>query len=128
MFHSINFLGSSLPEDITTLNILATSHELAIFVWLVPTISYTPEVYTIQYRSLGADVVGPLMMSEPIQGTTDLSATNQDFRVVVDDLLPGTTYSYSLVATNLNGSVITPPLTFTTRDPSEYMCGDIIIQ
>ena len=122
LIFSLNLLlGSSLPQDITTLRVSATSHELAIFTWFVPSISYTPETYILQYQSLGGEVSGPVMMTDPILGTTDLSATNQEYQVVVDNLLPGTTYTYYLVSTNVEGSVLTPPgRTFTTQNPSEY--------
>lgn len=64
-------------------------------------ITYTPETYRVVYRELLDDEVqGPTQASEVVNGTTNLTALNVEYTVVIRNLRPGTSYSYMIVTNN----------------------------
>ena len=83
----------------------------------MPSISFTPEVYTVEYRVIqDSDSFGPIMSME-IQGNPNLTVTNERFQAVIEGLTPSTTYSYRIVSTNQNGVEVTSSTDFTTQQP-----------
>lgn len=69
--------------------------------WLVPSIAFTPENYSIEYspnhRNLDIN-------SQSLQGSTNLTATDIMYSLILFDLLPFTQYYYRVVSTNLVGT------------------------
>lgn len=91
----------------------ALSFEQAEIQWLVPSIVYTPENYTVVY---GTDENMLNYTSSVIVGSNDVTATNQIHNVTLSELQPSTTYYYTVTARNIVGenrsnvrSVTTPP-------------------
>ena len=99
------------------------SFELAIIQWTVPFTTYIPEMYRIVYNELIDDEVpAQTMASDLINGTTDLTAQNVQYAAVLRSLRPGTSYSYSISASNTVSTRFTPSATFFTSPARKYEC------
>ena len=83
-----------------------------VITWLVVTIAFDQENYTVQY---GRDMA-VLQSSDVIMGNTDFSAINDTFSVTITGVIPFTTYYYVLIATNSIGSTSSNITTFTTSE------------
>ncbi len=63
-----------------------------------------------------------------IYGNAGVEAGTQTFTVPLQDLAPGTTYHYRIVATNVFGTVYGPDVTFTTTTyPTATLSGQITL-
>ncbi len=109
--------GPTLPNFIFQYAALPSSN-LTIIEWYVPSISFTPEVYTVQYHVIqDDDSFGPIMMTMEVQGNPNVRVTNERFQAVIEGLAPSTTYSYRIVSTNQVGDRMTSFTNFTTQQP-----------
>ena len=82
-------------------HIASVSHNLAIIHWTVPRVTYTPETYHVQYSPLTSENETTLLMkSPPIEGTTDLTAIDTEYDIVLKGLDSGTTYVANIVSNN----------------------------
>ncbi|XP_065904304.1 receptor-type tyrosine-protein phosphatase delta-like isoform X2 [Dysidea avara] len=92
--------------------------------WVVPTIVFDQETYTVQY---GTDMTMLQSTSELIQGSSNRNVTNGNFFVNITGLTPFTRYYYVITATNTVGSTSTAIMNFTTDEtapsiaPMEFM-------
>lgn len=69
--------------------------------WLVPSIAFTPENYSIEYSPNHGNLD---INSQSLQGSTNLTATDIIYSLILFDLLPFTQYYYRVVSTNLLGT------------------------
>lgn len=83
--------------------------------WLVPQVLYTPERYYIAY-GLESTILDSV--SDTVDGTMELTATNLHYSHTLYGLHPFTQYYYKLVAENSfpNGSSETTVFTFLTTE------------
>lgn len=79
----------------------------------MPEIAYTPENYTVQFH--GLDLQSEVKHSEEIVGTTDILATNLSYTVMLTELEEANKYSYTVQASNCNGTTSTEARNFTTH-------------
>jgi hypothetical protein len=79
----------------------ALSSAFASVQWLIPTIIYTPENYTVIY---GRDMTQLNYSSDVIVGASSITATNDLYSVTLTGLEPNTTYYYQVIATNSIGA------------------------
>ena len=105
--------GASLPVQPTELTAIGITHNSATIRWTVPSLSYDPEIYVVQY-GLAADnlsmtsavVMGtltPMNYMDGQQGTVELTGLNRL-----------TTYYYRVMATNSEGPTLSVVETFNT--------------
>ena len=80
--------------------------------WVVPLVVYSPEIYVVMY---GTSEGALDLMSDAVQGSSDITATNEHYSVVLRNLDLETTYHFQIVATNSFESTSTNTLTFTTQ-------------
>ena len=115
-------LGASNPVRPIDIVHTTLSSELAVILWLVPQVSYTPETYVIIY---GTDRMTLNYTSEMILGNTDVTAMNQIYTATLRGLQPNTRYYYQVVATNsigMNSSVVAEVVTPLPGTIMLYIC------
>ena len=98
------------PINVTAVNILYNG---ATITWIVSSIAYTPEQYTIQYGLQSNDLSNN---STIVSGSTDFSSTNDMFSISLTNLIHDTTYYYQVTATNTEGSINSDTKSFKTRE------------
>ena len=81
--------------------------------WVVPSIVFDQENYTVQY---GTDMTILSNTSEIVPGSSDRNVTNGNFSINITELTPFTRYYYTIVATNTVGSTRTRIMNFTTDE------------
>lgn len=108
MYH----VGPSSPVPIEQYGVIGVSFELAIIQWTVPRVAYVPETYMVVYSEVTE--VSQLQVSEVVMGTTNLTSVNDEYTIVIRNLLPDTLYSYQISASNIIVTRFTPDATFTT--------------
>ena len=80
--------------------------------WLVPRVAYTPESYVVMYGTSG-DTLD--QTSETVQGSSNITSTNEHYSIVLRDLDHDTTFYFEIVATNSFDSIDTDTMIFTTQ-------------
>ena len=85
--------------------------------WVVPSIVFNQENYTVQY---GTDMTILLNTSEFVQGSSNRNVTNGNFSINITGLTPFTAYYYTIVATNTVGSTRTRIMNFITDETGGY--------
>lgn len=103
------------PAPIFNYHVYGVSTELAVLDWIVPHITYTPETYYIQYRQSSEDGGDMIFMSSIVAGSSNLSAQDVEYSIVLDGLRSGTFYIANIVANNTFGGVISPEISFATN-------------
>lgn len=116
--HIFFFLGSISPAPIEQFGVYGVSFELAIIEWTVSRITYTPETYQVVYRQVGDSE--ELIYSEEVIGTTNLSATNTQYSVVITNLQPNSMYTYNISARNVGVTRSTQNTSFSAIDSGEF--------
>ena len=86
--------------------------------WVVPSILFDKENYTVQY---GTDMT-VASTSDIVPGSSDRNVINGDFSINITTLTPFTRYYYTIVATNTVGSTRTRIMNFTTDETGECVC------
>ena len=113
LFISI-FAVPNLPAPVANYHVFGTSSRVAIFHWIVPRITYTPERYYIQYRARGEDSNSETFTSPIVEGTSNFTARNVEYDIVLDGLSSGTSYTANIVANNTFGSQSSTDIPFAT--------------
>ena len=80
--------------------------------WIVPSVAYSPESYVVMYGT-SEDALD--LTSDTVQGSSDITSTNEHYSVVLRNVDFETTYHFEIVATNSFNSTSTDTLTFTTQ-------------
>ena len=96
------------PTHVTVANVSSNS---VIIQWTVRLISYTPEQYMIQY-GLVLNILN--QTGTTVNGNRNVSVVNETQVLVVDSLLPETTYYFRVIARNALGPTQSEIGTFTT--------------
>ena len=91
----------------------------AIISWLVGSIAYTPESYTVIY-GLNAELLNNYT-TDAVQGTMDISARDQVYSATIIDLTPFRQYYYKIIATNSYESTQSSTNTFHTMTSGKYI-------
>ena len=110
-----------VPPFLPILNDVTTTPYSVNISWVIPTIVFDQENYTVQY---GTDMTMLLNTSELVQGSNDTNAINGMFSVNITRLTPFTTYYYVITATNRINSTNTSVRNFTTDQTG--MCTDYL--
>lgn len=99
------------PEQPTNVTVVYVSSSSATIQWTVTLISYTPEQYVVQF-GLRQNQLNQTGFT--VNGNQNLSVVNETHTVVIDALLPDTTYYFRVVARNAFGSTHSRIGAFTT--------------
>ena len=78
----------------------------------IPAIAYTPEKYHVQF--IGFEFQNVLAYSELVTGTSDITATNLVYTIMLSDLEEDNTYNFTIVSSNCQGNSSTGFASFTT--------------
>lgn len=96
-FYPHIYVGPRNPSQPTAVQYTNTTHSTATIEWRIPTITYTPETYYVEYGT------SPTSLNEQtsiIGSGSDLTLSNEIYSVVITGLLSNTTYYYRVVASN----------------------------
>ena len=99
---SIRAVNVATSIRMTTTNITFT----------IPTIAYTPENYSISY--VGHELQSTITDSMTVMSSSNISATNEQYSIILSGLEEDNTYSFTIVSTNCIGSTNTSMMNFTT--------------
>ena len=91
----------------------------------IPTIAYTPENYSISYKGLKLQTT--ITDSVTVMSSSNISATNEQYSIMLSGLEEDNTYSFTIVSTNCIGSTNTSIMNFTTQPDckSKHFCSYI---
>ncbi len=94
---------------------------MALIEWTVSQIAYTPETYRVIYRQVtDDDNINSPQVSELVMGTSNLSAVNTLYSVVIRNLQPNSLYSYQISATNTQVTRFTQDGLFSTFNSGKF--------
>ena len=116
------YIAQSLPNEAvyvaarpgpTTVNITFT----------ILNIAYTPENYSISYE--GLELQTTITDSMTVMSSSNISATNEQYSIMLFGLEEDNTYSFTIVSTNCIGSTNTSIINFTTQPDckSKHFCS-----
>ena len=115
-------IGPTLPNPPADLTITAKHAQEVIVEWFVTKISYTPEIYTVQY-GIEED---ELVYFSSINSSDDITLTDQMFNLKLTGLRGSTKYYYRLLTTNSFASVVSSTKTFTTPQHCKFLTTKLI--
>ena len=105
-----------MPVNLTVTNV---DRKTADILWVVPNYAFGTETYIVQY-GLMDDALN--METDLVFSGLDLSVTDQQFWVTIEDLQPFTQYYFRVVATNILTSTSSDIETFKTSKTSYSVC------
>lgn len=111
-------VGPTLPNPPVHITVATLSHDQAVVEWTVSSISYTPEIYHVQY---GLSPESMNSTSNATKITTDIHATNMLFSLPLTGLLFKHTYFYRVVAENSIGITESSVANFSTSSPGRNL-------
>ena len=109
-------IGPTLPAAPMPLDNITTTASSAVVSWLVGSITYTPESYTVVY-GLSADTLNNT--TEAVQGTMDVAAVDMVYSTTIGGLAAFRQYYYRIIATNSFRSTQSSINTFCTMMSGE---------
>ena len=86
---------------------------MANITFTIPTIAYTPENYSISYE--GHELQTTITDSMTVMSSNNISATNEQYSIMLSGLEEDNTYSFVVASTNCIGSTNTSMMNFTTQ-------------
>ena len=113
------------PTNILSSLINSTSVNVS---WIIESVTYTPEIYTIYYWASTCD---NNTYNTVVKGSTVLEEftkqTNTLYTAILIDLLPATNYNYYVSSDNTYGHSNSLNKTFTTQEMSKKQCTLVFI-
>ena len=91
--------------------------------WIVSTIAYTPEEYFAVY---GLGTTSLTHESSIVNGNTNFATRNEVFSVVLNDLIPDTTYYAAVMSMNSYGSTQSYTISFETVPLRKYLSMSLL--
>ena len=117
-----SFIAQSLPNEAAYVAI-STGPSMTNITFTIPTIAYTPENYSISYK--GLELQTTITDSVTVMSSSNISATNKQYSIMLSGLEEDNTYSFVVVSTNCIGSTNTSIMNLTTRPDckSKHFCS-----
>uniref|UniRef100_A0A1X7SJP2 Fibronectin type-III domain-containing protein n=1 Tax=Amphimedon queenslandica TaxID=400682 RepID=A0A1X7SJP2_AMPQE len=101
----------SLPVAAT--NVTATpGTTTAAISFIIPNIAYTPEAYSVKYTGITFQTTEQTSMIR--MSSDNITATNQEFTIMLTGLEEDNTYTYTVDSTNCLGTTSTVQMSFST--------------
>ena len=115
------FIAQSLPNEAVYVA-ASTGSTTANILFTILTIAYTPENYSISY--VGHKLQTIVTESMSVMSSSNISATNEEYSIMLSGLEEDNTYSFVVVSTNCIGSTNTSIMNFTTQPDckSKHFC------
>ena len=113
------FIAQSLPNEAEYVS-ASTGPTTANITFTVLNIAYTPENYSISYE--GLELQTTITESTTIMSSSNISATNKQYSIMLSGLEEDNTYSFVVISTNCIGSTNTSIMNFTTRSDCKSKC------
>ena len=105
------FIAQSLPVPAT--NVMADPGTTAAAIsFIIPNIAYTPETYSVKYT--GAILQTTQATSIIRMSSSNISAINEEFMIMLTGLEEDNTYTYTVDSTNCLGTTSTVEVSFKT--------------
>ena len=111
--YCIPLCTGSLPPNVPTLLNSIAGQTQATISWIVTSIAYTLETYSVEY-GIRVDDLG--MTKNLLGGSNDSAAINQAYSLTITDLEPFTQYYYAVTAHNSFTSTESSIQTFRTAE------------
>ena len=109
-------IAQSLPVPAT--NVTATPETTtAAISFIIPNIAYTPETYSVKYT--GAILQTTQATSIIRMSSSNITAINQEFAIMLTGLEEDNTYTYTVDSTNCLGTTSTVEMSFITLPACE---------
>ena len=86
--------------------------------WVIPSVTYTPETYTIHYHSLSCPHNGSVSVTGNTSVEVFTQQTNTQYSKSIDGLKPGIIYTFYVSSMNTEGHTISDNETFYTFESS----------
>ena len=111
LFQFLSFTVISLPDVATNVmsSVGATTANIS---FIIPTIAYTPENYTIRYTGETFQTTQATSMLR--MSSDNISTVNERYMFTLRGLEEANTYIYTVDSTNCNGTTSTAVMNFTT--------------
>ena len=117
---SLFILGPNYPLKPTNILSSSINSTSVIVSWIIESVTYTPEIYTIYYWASTCD---NNTYNTVVKGSTVLEEftkqTNTLYTAILIDLLPATNYNYYISSENTYGYSNSLNKTFTTQEMSK---------
>ena len=115
------FIAQSLPNEAVYVA-ASTGSTTANISFTILNIAYTPENYSISYE--GHRLQTTINESVMIMSSSNISATNEQYSIMLSGLEEDNTYSFVEISTNCIGSTNTSIMNFTTQPDckSKHYC------
>ena len=94
--------------------------------FIIPTIAYTPENYTIRYTGETFQTTQATSMLR--MSSDNISAVNERYMFTLRGLEEDNTYSFTVDSTNCNGTTSTAVMNFTTESTCKEGMGKVHTQ
>ena len=116
------FIAQSLPNEAVYVA-ASTGSTTANISFTILTIAYTPENYSISY--VGHKLQTIVTDSMAVMSSSNISATNEQYSIMLSGLEEDNTYSFTIVSTNCIGSTNISIINFTTQPDckSKHFCS-----
>ena len=108
----INFFTASSRPVVATNVVSTAGATTANISFIIPTIAYTPENYTIRYTGETFQTTQATSMLR--MSSDNISAVNERYMFTLRGLEEDNTYSFTVDSTNCNGTTSTAVMNFTT--------------
>ena len=115
LYHNYFILYVHIAKTVpfTAINISSTVGQTNCTIYFtIPFITYTPEIYHINY--IGLELQNTLTTSSSLVGTDNLIAVNLMYQITLTGLEEANTYNFTVVSTNCIGNTSSETMSFST--------------
>ena len=121
MFILISFFTAISSPVVATIIMLSAGATTANISFIIPTIAYTPENYTIRYTGETFQTTQATLMLR--MSSDNISTVNERYMFMLRGLEEANTYIYTVDSTNCNGTTSTAVMNFTTESTRKKGMG-----
>ena len=118
--HYFSFLNAAQRSPHEAIDISSTVGQTNCTIFFsIPSITYTPETYHINY--IGLELQNTLTTSSSLVGTNNITAVNSMYQITLTNLEEANTYNFTVVSTNCIGNTSRETMNFTTLPASKII-------
>ena len=113
-------IGPSSPHSPVNTTATSIRYNGAVINWIVTSIAYTPEQYTVLYGTSSNNLSQSSLV---LNGSANFSITDAVLSLDLIDLMHDTVYYYRVRSTNTEGATESDINNFRTREKRKYTCN-----
>ena len=110
--------GSDVPTKPMNVSSFVLNTTTVMIEWVIPSVTYTPETYTIHYHSLSCPHNGSVSVTGNTSVEIFTQQTNTQYSKSIDGLKPGIIYTFYVSSMNTEGHTISDDETFYAFESS----------